>query len=74
MVADCHCNWAAMAPYKAEGREPGSLPKIDCATGQLTLRYRKPTPMGVPLRLRARWTALWGAVRASFVKFMRAMI
>lgn len=55
MLADCHCNWTAIASYyKAEGREPGSLPRIACATGTLSLRYRKPTPLGVPLRLKAK--------------------
>lgn len=54
MLVDCHSNWAAIhAHYKNEGREPGSLPRIHCATGQLTLRYVKPTPLGVPLTLRA---------------------
>ncbi len=55
MLADCHSNWTAMAAhYRAEGRVPGSLPKINCATAQLQLHYMKPTPMGVPLYLRAR--------------------
>ena len=55
MVVDCHSNWTAMyAHYLAEGRSPGSLPRITCATGQLTLRYHKPTPLGEPLTLRAR--------------------
>lgn len=55
MLVDCHSNWTAMAHhYRAEGREPGSLPRIDCVTGQLNLTYRKPTPMGVELRLKAR--------------------
>lgn len=54
MIVDCHSNWTAMsAHYRAEGREPGSLPKINCVTGRLALRYRKATPMGVPLRLRS---------------------
>ena len=36
MLVDCHCNWTAMAShYKAEEREPGSLPRIDCVTGSL---------------------------------------
>jgi hypothetical protein len=55
MLVDCHSNWAAMAyHYRAEGREPGSLPRIDCVTGQLGLTYLKPTPMGVELLLKAR--------------------
>lgn len=55
MLVDCHCNWTTMAAhYKAEGREPGTLPRIDCVTGNLGLKYIKPTPMGVELTLKAR--------------------
>lgn len=55
MLVDCHSNWTAMAyHYRAEGREPGSLPKLECVTGQLNIRYLKPTPMGVELTLKAR--------------------
>ncbi|UVL21190.1 PaaI family thioesterase [Pseudomonas sp. B21-023] len=55
MLVDCHSNWTAMAcHYRAEGREPGTLPRIDCVTGQLGLTYLKPTPMGVELLLKAR--------------------
>jgi hypothetical protein len=52
---DCHSNWTAMAyHYRAEGREVGTLPRIDCVTGCLNIKYVKPTPMGVPLKLKAR--------------------
>ncbi|MCX2801515.1 PaaI family thioesterase [Microbulbifer thermotolerans] len=55
MLVDCHSNWTAMAyHYRAEGREPGSLPRIDCVTGKLNLTFIKPTPMGVELTLKAR--------------------
>jgi hypothetical protein len=55
MLVDCHSNWTAMAyHYRAEQREPGSLPRIDCVTGYLGIKYIKPTPMGVTLTLRAR--------------------
>lgn len=55
MLIDCHSNWTAMAyHYRAEGRAPESLPKIECVTGQMNITYRKPTPMGVPLTLKAR--------------------
>lgn len=55
MLVDCHSNWTAMAfHYRAENREPGSLPPIHCVTGNLGIRFLKPTPMGVPLQLRAR--------------------
>ena len=54
-LMDCHSNWTAMANhYRAEGREPGTLPRIDCVTGILNVKYIKPTPMGVPLTLKAR--------------------
>ena len=55
MLVDCHSNWTAMAHhYRAEQREAGSLPRIDCVTGYLGIKYIKPTPMGVALTLRAR--------------------
>lgn len=54
MLVDCHSNWTAMAHhYRAQGREPGSLPVISCVTGDLGLKYIKPTPMGQELTLRA---------------------
>ncbi|ALO46667.1 PaaI family thioesterase [Pseudohongiella spirulinae] len=54
MLIDCHSNWTAMAwHYRAEGREPGSLPRIDCVTGQLSIRYIKPTPIDCELTLKA---------------------
>lgn len=54
-LVDCHSNWTAMANhYRAEGREPGTLPRIDCVTGSLSVKYLKPTPMGVLLSFKAR--------------------
>lgn len=54
-LVDCHSNWTAMAyHYRAEHREAGTLPRIDCVTGSLGVKYIKPTPMGVPLKLKAR--------------------
>ena len=54
-LIDCHSNWTVMANhYRAEGREIESLPRIDCVTGSLGVKYIKPTPMGVPLKLKAR--------------------
>ena len=53
-LVDCHSNWAVMANhYRAEGRDVGTLPRIDCVTGTLKVKYIRPTPMGVPLTLRA---------------------
>jgi hypothetical protein len=55
MLVDCHSGWTAMAHhYRAEGRSPDSRPSVDCVTGALNIHYRKATPMGVPLRLKAR--------------------
>lgn len=54
-LIDCHSNWTVMANhYRAENREPGTLPRIDCVTGTLGIKYIKPTPIGVPLLLKAR--------------------
>ena len=54
-LVDCHSNWTAMAyHYRVEGRKAGALPRIDCVTGSLGVKYIKPTPMGVPLLLKAR--------------------
>lgn len=53
-LVDCHSNWTAMANhYRLEKREAGTLPRIDCVTGTLNVKYIKPTPMGVPLMLKA---------------------
>jgi len=55
MLVDCHSNWTAMAfHYRAQQREVDSLPRINCVTGNLGIKFIKPTPMGVPLTLRAR--------------------
>ncbi|MFT3741695.1 MAG: PaaI family thioesterase [Gammaproteobacteria bacterium] len=54
-LIDCHSNWTVMANhYRAEGRLAGTSPRIDCVTGSLGVKYLKPTPMGVPLMLKAR--------------------
>lgn len=54
-LVDCHSNWTVMANhYRAEDREIGTLPRIDCVTSVLGVKYIKPTPMGVPLTLKAR--------------------
>jgi hypothetical protein len=53
-LVDCHSNWTAIAfHYRAEGREPGTLPRITCVTGTLGVKYLKPTPMGATLSLKA---------------------
>ncbi len=53
-LIDCHSNWTAMAfGYRAEGREPGTLPLIASVTGSLSVKYLKPTPMDQSIHLRA---------------------
>lgn len=53
MLVDCHAGWTAMAShYRAEGREPDTLPAIDCVTGNMNINYLKPTPMGIELTLK----------------------
>jgi len=54
-LIDCHSNWTAIANhYRSEDREAGTEPRIECVTGSLGVKYIKPTPMGVPLILKAR--------------------
>lgn len=55
MLVDCHSGWTAMAyHYRSEGREPDTLPRVDCVTGNLNIDYLKATPMGVELLIRGR--------------------
>ena len=50
---DCHgTGSAALAAYRAAGREPGSDPPLRFVTASLKVDYLKPTPMGVPLEAR----------------------
>lgn len=54
-LIDCHSNWTVMAyHYRNEEREVGTLPRIDCVTGTLGIKYIKPTPIGALLTLKAR--------------------
>jgi len=49
-LVDCHgTGSAALAAYRAAGREPGSLPPLRFVTASLTVDYLRPTPIGVPL-------------------------
>lgn len=53
-LIDCHSIGTAMAHYYTlAGREVGEGPKLWCVTGRLTVNYRKPTPMGHAIELRA---------------------
>ncbi|MGH8427113.1 MAG: PaaI family thioesterase [Gammaproteobacteria bacterium] len=52
-LMDCHAMaTAAAATYRAEGREPGSVPALRFVTASLKVDYLKPTPVG-PLELSA---------------------
>ncbi len=54
-LVDCHSTGtAAAAAYRAAGREPGTEPALRFVTGSLHVDYLKPTPLGVPLTIRAR--------------------
>jgi acyl-coenzyme A thioesterase PaaI-like protein len=54
-LIDCHSlNLAIAHAYKNEGRSIGSHPMISYVTASLNVSYLRPTPIGEPLRLRAR--------------------
>lgn len=55
MLADCHSGWTAKVAFlRADGASLDCRQPINAATARLTMHYRKPTPMGVPLHLKAR--------------------
>jgi len=54
-LIDCHSTGtAAAAAYRAEGRSMDSLPALRFLTASLHVDYLRPTPLGVPLHLRAK--------------------
>lgn len=54
-LVDCHgTGSAAEAAYRAAGRPLGSEPPLRFVTASLRVDFRRPTPIGVELRLRAR--------------------
>jgi acyl-coenzyme A thioesterase PaaI-like protein len=54
-LIDCHCTGtASAAAYKAEGRAMDTQPPFRFVTASLKVDYLKPTPLGVPLEVRAR--------------------
>ena len=54
-LIDCHgTGSAALASYKAEGREPDTLPAFRFVTASLQVDYLRPTPLGVELELRGK--------------------
>ncbi len=60
-LIDCHCTGtAAAASYRAAGRAMGSEPPFRFVTASLHVNYVRPTPLGVPLEIRARVTELKG--------------
>lgn len=54
-LIDCHgTGSAALAAYRAENREPGTMPAFRFVTASLQVDYLKPTPFGVELELRGK--------------------
>jgi len=54
-LIDCHgTGTAAAAAYRAESREPGTLPPFRFVTASLKVDYLKPTRLGPPLEIRGR--------------------
>jgi acyl-coenzyme A thioesterase PaaI-like protein len=54
-IIDCHgTGTAAAAAYRAEGRAMDTDPPLRFLTGTLRVSYLRPTPLGVPLEVRAR--------------------
>jgi acyl-coenzyme A thioesterase PaaI-like protein len=54
-IIDCHCvGTAVAASYRAQGREMGTEPPLRFLTASLHVDYLQPTPLGVPLEVRAR--------------------
>jgi len=53
-LIDCHCTGTAAAfAYRAEGREMGTEPSLRFVTASLHVDYLRPTPLGIPLEVRA---------------------
>jgi len=53
-IIDCHCTGtAAAAAYRAEGRTMDTEPQLRFLTGSLHVDYVRPTPLDVPLKVRA---------------------
>ena len=60
-LIDCHCTGtAAAASYRAAGRAMDTEPSFRFVTASLHVNYLRPTPLGVPLEIRARVTELKG--------------
>jgi acyl-coenzyme A thioesterase PaaI-like protein len=53
-LIDCHgTGTASAAAYRKEGREMGTDPPLRFVTASLHVDYLRPTPLGVPLEVRA---------------------
>ena len=60
-LIDCHgTGTAALAAYRAEGREFDTMPPFRFVTASLHVDYLKPTPLGVELELRGTVLELKG--------------
>ena len=60
-LIDCHCTGtAAAASYRAVGRAMDTEPPFRFVTASLHVNYLLPTPLGVPLEIRARVMELKG--------------
>ena len=54
-LIDCHATGTASAAmYRKEGREMGTEPALRFVTASLQVEYRRPTPLGPELEIRAR--------------------
>ncbi len=52
-IIDCHgTGSAAAATYRAESREMDTMPPFRFVTASLSVKYLKPTPIGVELEIR----------------------
>ncbi len=60
-LIDCHCTGTAAAvSYRAAGREMDSEPPFRFVTASLRVDYLRPTPLSVPLEIRAKVKELKG--------------
>jgi acyl-coenzyme A thioesterase PaaI-like protein len=60
-LIDCHgTGTAALASYRAEGREPDTQPPFRFVTASLQVDFLKPTRLGVELELRGKVIELKG--------------
>ncbi len=60
-LIDCHgTGTAALAAYRADNRDPSSLPPFRFVTASLQVDYLRPTPLGVELELKGKVIELKG--------------